>query len=249
MSALDAGSEVPFARMFDAIYATDLVYEKDCWKKCEDAHCCHFSRYKSGSSRGRQEIPLLPGEWRYMETRGLLAQYARPRRTVLTLDLEAGPIRYESLVVDASGCPCTHDLRPTVCRLYPLLPRFRPGIGLAGIDTAFTLFDELEVHLGVPPACKVRELSFAEMANFLKICGAIAEEPVAMFSVEAYRVVKSHLRSALVGFDQKTVPALLAGVQKAIITRKLFRWDVIKRDLDALAQEFSDRVGDAFALR
>src|SRR5262245_33662855 len=111
---------------FDTIFATDLVYEQDCWKLCGDAHCCHYDRYKRfgpAEERGVTKIPLLPGEWDYMKERGLLAQYQDPQLEHTVLEGRNGSFPFDLLVVKVDrNCPCTHAIRPTFCRLYPMLP-------------------------------------------------------------------------------------------------------------------------------
>jgi hypothetical protein len=75
---------VRYSAMFDTIFATDLVYERNCHTLCGDAHCCHFRRYKGEGSL--HQLPLLPGEYEYMQNRGYLSQYKDPvRRRTLKL--------------------------------------------------------------------------------------------------------------------------------------------------------------------
>jgi hypothetical protein len=124
--------------VFDVVYETDLVYVSDCWKLCGDAHCCSFSRYKSRfkmiARTPFQELPLLPGEYDYLRARGWDAQFGEHEHKVVEFSVGDLEIRAESIVSYKSGCACDHDTRPTICRLYPLLPVYDARGALVGVD-------------------------------------------------------------------------------------------------------------------
>lgn len=170
---------------FDAIFETDLVYKQDCWKLCGDGHCCHFDRYKRNSSeQGFQTLPLLAGEYEYMQRRGILEKYVEMDLQRTNIDLENGTWHIDMLRVRAdSACPCEHDLRPTVCRIYPLWPIFSVSQGLVGISTTPSQFEVMETLGGLERACKISGTTFVEFEKFLKICAAISANPRVMFSV------------------------------------------------------------------
>jgi hypothetical protein len=130
------------------IYGLDLVYEKDCWKLCGDAHCCNFARHKSRfkfmGKKPFQELPLLPGEYEFMRDRGWLAQFQDHvhKKQVFALDGQRA-MTIESIVSHRPGCACDHATRPTICRLYPLFPVLDIEGRITGIETHFWIYEEL----------------------------------------------------------------------------------------------------------
>jgi hypothetical protein len=201
---------------FDAIYATDLVYEQECWKLCGDAHCCHYDRYKRfgpAAERGLAKIPMLPGEWAYMEERGFLAQYREPRLERTVLEGRSGTTyHFELLVAEANAaCPCTHDQRPTFCRLYPMMPVFEPSGRLKEIDPLFGVFEEMERLMGAPAACQVKVVPEAQRPLLDRICAALGSSPRLVFALSSYRTMKRLFRERMEGvMKARNIPAYAA---------------------------------------
>lgn len=193
MSSADGGSAT-----YDVIYATDLVYQPACHQLCGDAHCCHYDRYKRfgpPEERGTTVIPMLAGEYQWLDERGLLGQYPSHERQRSVFAGRGADYVFEVLKVPApEGCPCDHDRRPTLCRLYPVLPLFEPGRGLVGLDTNFGVFEEIEDLAGTPRACPLTATSFAQVQLLLRICAAISADPHCLFSLMAYAGSKRQFR-------------------------------------------------------
>jgi hypothetical protein len=103
---------------FDTIYNTDLVYTKNCWEMCGDAHCCGFFRYKEKfklmARRPVHELPLLPGEYAYLQHKGWWAQFGEVEHKVVEYPLDDRVIKMESIVSQRPNCACDHDTRLTV---------------------------------------------------------------------------------------------------------------------------------------
>src|SRR5215831_21370165 len=74
-----------------------------------------------------------------MSSKGYLDQYKDPEHTVLKFSLNVGVLSYEAIKIPTTGCPCDHWRRPTVCRLYPLAPRYDLERGFVGVDSTFSL--------------------------------------------------------------------------------------------------------------
>ncbi len=182
--------------IFDAIYGADLVYVPDCWKLCGDAHCCSFSRHKARfrimAKSPFQELPLLPGEYDYLRARGWHAQFDPHEHRVTSFRFDGVEIRSESILSRRPGCACDHATRPTICRLYPLLPCFDVSGVLQGAERV-SIYDDLEVIGGLPPACQLKSLPFAQLTPFLAITSALARSPLLLFHLEAYRLTKRHV--------------------------------------------------------
>src|SRR5262245_3943711 len=142
--------------VFDEIYSTDLRYLKDCWTLCGDAHCCSFARYKARfrmlARTPFQELPLLPGEYEYLKEKGWLAQFGDFDHKVVEIVLKAGRMHVESIISRRPQCACDHDIRPTVCRLYPLLPTYDIYGRVTG-TVNLGIYEELERIQGLEPAC------------------------------------------------------------------------------------------------
>jgi hypothetical protein len=203
------------SQAFDAIYATDLVYEQDCWKLCGDAHCCHYDRYKRfgpASERGVAKIPMLPGEWDYMERNGFLAGYREPRLDRTVLEGRGATFVFEMLVAQAdAACPCTHASRPTFCRLYPMMPVFEVDGRLKEIDPLFGVFEEMERLMGAPPACQVKTVPPPQQPLLDRICDAIGSSPRLVFAISSYRTMKRLFRERMEGvMKAHNIPAYAA---------------------------------------
>jgi hypothetical protein len=200
---------------FDAIFASDLVYQPDCWKLCGDAHCCHYDRYKRFGpveARGVTKIPLLPGEYAYMQKRGLLAQYAEHHLERTVLQGRNGEFPFELLVVPVHGnCPCTHAIRPTFCRLYPMLPVFDVDGHVTEMDPVFGVFEEVEKLMGAPSACKVTGVPEPQRVILDRICAAIGSSPHLVFALSSYRTMKRLFRERMESvMKARNIPAYAA---------------------------------------
>jgi hypothetical protein len=240
---------------FETIYATDLVYSPGCWQLCGNAHCCNFARYKShmkivGNSH---VLMLLPGEFDYLQQTGKLAQFGTFDHRVVNYPLAQGEMKIDIIATRAGACTCQHDVRPAICRLYPLLPVFEVGGRLAGIDPRFTIFEEIEQAEGMERACKVETLPFAELDKFLTIAGAIGRDPLSVFYVMAYRLAKLHaieqFAQARIADRAKPKPAGPWPLFEALFAlRKLLNQSVLRPQLDELASRFRAHYGSAFLL-
>jgi Fe-S-cluster containining protein len=241
---------------FDVIYSTDLVYGHECWRLCGDAHCCQFARYQIGKIR--QVIILLPYEYAYMKKRGYLEQYSNYEHVFREYELDWATIRFEQLSIESGPgeCSCIHDIRPTTCRLYPMLPLYELGIGLVGIQPHYALEDELEKVVGLPTTCRVEGLSPSELSRYLKIANAIASEPNCMFHVMAYERARVHVQNALVQ-RQKDPNSKIApspeGIARSVKTLgielmmgSLFDIQNLKTELNNLARGFVEMYGSNF---
>jgi hypothetical protein len=107
---------------FHQIYSTDLEYVPACWKLCGDAHCCSFARYKAKfkliARKPFQELPLLPGEYEFLASRGWLKQFGDYDHQVSSYSFGSRSMRIESNVSRRPSCACDHATRPTIYRLY-----------------------------------------------------------------------------------------------------------------------------------
>lgn len=241
--------------VFDTIYATDLLFSEKCWALCGDAHCCTFSRYQRGDDV-RQDLILLPLEYEYMNLKGYIEQYANLQHYAQRYALSHATLCFETLSIKSNrgGCPCTHEIRPTTCRLYPMLPVFELDVGLVGIERYYGLEDEIEKVTGMRSACRIESISPAERKNFLRITTAIFSEPNCLFHVMAYDCVRRHVQSAL---QRKQVADPIEptteGVSRArtllgmdLLDGELFDVAELKSDLDTLAQRFCQKFGPEF---
>ena len=245
-----------FAQTFDTIYATDLVYAPDCWKLCGDAHCCNFARYKSQmgviGKQTFQELPLFPGEMDFLRARGFGADFGDFEHRVTEFPLTRGTMKIEVLVSRGKTCACQHDTRTTVCRLYPLMPRFDDDGQLSGVDTQFGMFEQIERLAVMPRACQVSSIPFVEMDKLLTICRAIGANPTHVFYVKAFEIAKAHA-IAKIAEARRAVPtgrevSSFQIFQGLYALKQLLDPFVMRRQLDALADRFAERFGDAFSV-
>jgi hypothetical protein len=246
-----ATEDAALAEVFERIYATDLVFVKDCWKLCGDAHCCSFSRYKARfrllASRPFQELHLLPGEYAFLEAKGWLAQFGDFDRKVTRYAIDHRGLTVDSVVSRRPNCACDHGTRTTICRLYPLLPVYDVAGRVEGTDAAFGVYEEIERLAGMEPACKVTSTSFAEMQKFLEIANGIGSHPLLLFHAMAYRETKNHVAAQLAkagasGGDW------FRRFEGALLRRTLIDHDALRGRLAALADAFEAHYGGRFRL-
>lgn len=235
---------------FDRIYALDLVFTKDCYKLCGDAHCCSFTRYKSKfvflGNKPFQELLLLPGEWQYLEQRGLTAQFGDHEHKEYAIPLGDRYVRAETLLSRRPYCACDHDTRTTVCRLYPALPVFDLEGRFIGLEP-FGIFEELERIEQLAPACQIESVPFSQLEMLLRICAEIGSSPLTLFYATAYRAAKAHVRARLA--DQKLKRAqqtAFAHFENAFFRSQLFDDARLGAELDVIRARFSERYGPSF---
>jgi hypothetical protein len=237
---------------WDLIYNIDLVYEKDCWEKCGDAHCCNFSRHKNRfmfiGKKYFQELPLLPGEYDYLlktkrlqqfgEHKHKQAGFSLPRNRTLILD---------SIVSYRTGCACEHAHRPTVCRLYPLFPKLDIDGRLLGVDTNFGIYEELESIEYIGRACEIQTISFDQLNLFLRLVEELARSPLHIFYLQAYSLAKrrisDRLRSARAATGQNSFSLFEVDLLKGMLFD-----DSLIVGLGELCDQFADRYGVHFRL-
>lgn len=252
----------PFNEAFEIIYSTDLVYRQDCWKLCGDAHCCNFTRYKSQFKLIRshaQELPLLPGEFEFLERNGWLSQFGDFDHKVSTYPAGPYEFRAESIVSRrAGGCICDHDTRPTICRLYPLLPVFRfanptgPAVTLTGVERA-AIYDDFEQAAQLPMACQLDALPFDQLPAFLRIAETLSANPAHLLYLEAYRLTKAHVAARVAARWQESrtrraATTVFQSFESGLLRQQLIDHTELGAQLGTLASSFATRFGGLAAL-
>ena len=238
----------PSWNCLETIYATDLVYVPDCWKLCGDAHCCNFARHKSKfrvmARTHSQEIPLLPGEFEYMNSKGWLAQFGDFVHNVVKYELPSVTLRTESIISRRPNCACDHATRPLICRLYPLMPVFDLAGRCIGTER-LGIYEELEDLAQQVTACELRSLPFEQMTDFLTITTALGSVPTFLYYLEAYRLTKAHVRervAAAMGEDRNAFATFEALFRR----RRAVDHSFLKPQLETLYQTFASRFGASF---
>jgi hypothetical protein len=236
---------------FEEIYSTDLVYVPDCWKLCGDAHCCSFTRHKARfrmiAKTPFQELPLLPGEYEFLAAKGWLNQFNPHEHRVFEFPLDSGTLRVESIISKRPNCACDHDIRPTVCRLYPLLPVFDRSGRLTATEP-LGIYEEMEAIEGLSPVCQVKSLPFEQFDKFLKIATELSRSPVHLFYLEAYRITKKHVAQRLSAKRAEYRCDIFAAFENAFVRRQLIDKNALRTELNGLAEEFKNRYGADFNL-
>ena len=232
---------------FETIYATDLVYQADCWQLCGDAHCCNFARYKSRfkliARTPFQELPLLPGEYAFLKSRGWLDQFGDHDYKVAEFPIDGYTIKAESIVSRREGCACNHDTRPTICRLYPLLPRFDIAGRFIGTEP-MGIYEEMEQIAALPAACQLTSIPFAELQKLLTITEAFAQSPLCLFYLEAYRRTKRHAADQLAA-ECRDGKDVFSTFEARFIRGKLVDTEVLRQELSELKLAFEAHYGEA----
>ncbi len=238
-------------QIFDKIYRTDLVYRKDCWQLCGDAHCCSFSRHKARFRRMAkthfQELLLLPGEFGYLRQKGWLKQFGDFEHRVIRYPLEDGTLTVETVISPRANCACDHDTRPVICRLYPLLPVYDLNGAIVGTEP-LAIYDELERLDHLAPACQLTALPFAELNKFLAIASEISQSPRLRFYLMAYRIAKNHVVSGLQSATGANGPSAFAAFEVAYLRNRLMDHTRLRAELQFLVRAFREKFGPQFQL-
>jgi len=236
--------------LFERLYAIDLVYQPDCWKLCGDAHCCSFARHKArfrllGSGKF-QDLPLLPGEYEFLQAKGWDGQFRDFERRRTPYDFGPATVWMDMVATRQPGCACAHDTRTVICRLYPLLPAFDLDGRLVGTEP-ISVYDELERLDGLEPACRLAALPFDQIALYLGICGLLASDPVILFHLAAYRAAKAHVFRRLAEDKVRTGKSAFTLFEGAFLRHRLIDHAELKADLVALHASFERRYGGRYA--
>ena len=236
---------------FEQIYSTDLTFVPDCWKLCGDAHCCSFSRYKAKfrmiAKTPFQELPLLPGEYEFLSTKGWLKQFEPFEHRLMDFPIDAGVIKVESIISKKPNCACEHNIRPTVCRLYPLLPIFDVS-GRVVAAEPLGIYEEMETIEGLAPACQLTALPFDQVDRFLNLATEISKNPIHLFYVMAYRITKKHAAERIKAKRAEYKCDVFTAFENAFIRRALIDRDELRAELNELATKFKAHYGTAFRL-
>ena len=158
-----------------------------------------------------------------------------------------GVLSYEAIKIPTTGCPCDHGRRPTVCRLYPLAPRYDLDRGFMGVDSTFSMMEIAEEFLGVPRSCRVDAVPFQELEKFIAISKAIETEPVIMFQFMALDLLKTLLRAGLKDNKDQIVKEDFNLSDKVQISVAI-DWGRAKMALEDLGARFKKTYGPAFRL-
>lgn len=236
---------------YERIYATDLTYVPGCWQLCGNAHCCNFSRHKARfkllACQPFQELPLLPGEYEFLQAKDWLRQFGEHEHRIIEYSLGRHVLRAESIISRRPNCACDHATRPTICRLYPFLP-------VLGIDGAMTgvefvgIYEIMEQLDGVKAACKVDAIAPDELRKLLTIAREIGADPRRLFYLCAYRLTKQHIRDRLVQLRGRSATSAFEVFENALLRGRLIAHDRLRSDLLQLADTLNERYGDAFHL-
>lgn len=238
---------------WDAVYRLDLVYQPDCWRLCGDAHCCSFARHKARfrivGRKPFQELPLLPGEAAFLRRTGAMAQFQEHvhKQTEFVLD-DHRAIPVESIVSHRPGCACEHATRPTICRLYPLFPVLDLDGRLLGVEPRFGIYEELEQLEQLERACRLDSLPFAQLGVFLELVGHLAQSPLHLFCLHAYRIAKRHAVDKLARNLARQPQGAFALFEWLLLKGQLFDVEPLRAELRQLADAFAARYGERFVL-
>lgn len=241
-----------YEEALDGLYASDLVYVPDCWKLCGDAHCCGFARHKARfkllTAQPFQSLPMLPGEYDYLQSRGWTEQFGEHERRVTEYAIDHRVIRAEEVISRRSGCCCSHDARTVVCRLYPLLPVLDLDGHVVGIDDRFGSFEELESIDAMTPVCQIQSLPFSQTDVFFSMAHLIGSVPEWNFQLRAYRITRQHVFARVRERKATSTKSAFELFEAMYFMRQLFDHDSLRAELRALADQFEARYGDRFAL-
>jgi hypothetical protein len=246
------GYEMTSTREFDEfeeIYATDLVYVPDCWQLCGDAHCCSFKRYKSSfkmiARTPFQELPLLPGEFEFLAEKGWLEQFGDYDHKIVEFEIDGHTLKAESILSRKPDCACDHATRPTICRLYPLLPTFNISGHLVGTES-MGIYEEMEQIAGMDAACKLTSLPFGQLDKFLSITNQLSKNPIHLYYLEAYRITKQHVSERLKEKHSATQRDVFSVFESGFIRGTLIDTQQLANELNELARRFHEHYGDRF---
>lgn len=190
-----------------------------------------------------QELPLLPGEYEFLRTRGWLSQFEPYELKVVEYDTGRHVFRAESIISKRPGCACDHATRTTICRLYPLLPVYALATGAVIANEALTIFEEIERLDNMPPACQLTALPFSQMDKFFNLAQLISTDAEHLLYLEAYRRTKQHVTGQLARAQQKSpAKSVLALFEIASLRGKLIDQAALNEDLNEVVEALAPRL-------
>ena len=221
---------------FERIYASDLTFQPGCWELCGDAHCCHFSRYKANFSlignRPGQTLYLLPGELEFMKAKDLLSEF--PAHTVTEHEFEVSEsltLHWHSLDFETDECPCPHRLRPTICRLYPLMPAFTADGSVRDFER-LAIYEDLQCETGQDSICELKSVPFSQLPDLMRIIEALRSNRTLLAASIAYLTTKRHvLRRVREKIESAPNLEPFAAFEALVIRRKAIDLEQLKAEI------------------
>jgi hypothetical protein len=159
-----------------------------------------------------------------------------------------GVVRYRAIVSKRPGCACNNATRPTICRLYPLFPRFDESGAVQGYETV-GIYEEIEAIGALEKACKIDAIPADEMDTFMGLAAHIGTDPTAAFHMEAFRLAKAAAADAIRASVELTGLSPFKAFEMLVLSQKLFDVSKLRASLEALASRFAAAHGPAFQLR
>jgi hypothetical protein len=193
-----------------------------------------------------QDLPLLPGEFEFLSSRGWDRQFQDFTRHLTPYDFSGGTIYMDIISSRRVGCACDHATRTAVCRLYPLLPVFDLDGRVIGSEV-IGMYEELERLEGMAPACQISSLPFEQLNIFLRVCEILATSPVFLFHLAAYRALKKHAFERLSRQKAETGKSAFTLFESAFLRRQLLDHVQFKAEIAELKNAFEMRYGSQFA--
>lgn len=242
---------------WDQLFADDFLYRERCWEGCGGGYCCKPTRVQRHFSLLRREgveLPLLPGELRWLQDRGLLQRGFDSALTCHRVSLPSGAVfPIYRTVCHLDGRCSDHTHRPVVCRIYPFAPvpdvegkveRLEP---VAVIDLFWA---ELA---GAQDPCIVGALSAAERARFEAMCGLLFADPINIFYLKAASIFKNAVKRGVVErFPQlleRDEASFFSTWEKLLVFGQLYSSADVLAEIDTFRADLEARWGADFDLR
>ena len=189
----------------------------------------------------------MPGEYEFLASKGWLKQFGDYDRKIIEFPIDGYSLKIESIVSRKPNCACEHNTRPTICRLYPLLPIFNAAGQLIGTES-MGIYEEMERIAGLETACQLTSLPFEQINKFMAIVVELSKNPLHLYYLEAYRITKQQVSKTLEARSLSSNRDVFTVFESGFIRQNLVYSEQLRTELNELARQFQDKHGDRFQL-
>ena len=242
---------------WQAIFDQEVIFRDKCWETCGGGYCCKPSRVQRHLSLLRTEgveLPLLPGEHRFLKDGGFLQsgfEDAMSRHEVKAREDVVFPV-YRT-VCNLDGLCSNHSYRPMVCRLYPWAPVPTADGKLAGLEPMAVIDQFWDLIEGASDPCTVGAMTDVEHQAFSKVSLELFSDPVNVFYLGAASIFKNAIRAGVKAAPphllSKGEGAFFSTWEKLLVFGQLYKPAKVLEDIATWHDEVAAHWGDAFSLR
>lgn len=232
------------------VFQAPLIYRDRCWETCGGGYCCKPARVQRHFDLLRKEgveLPLLPGEYHYLSSRGLLQRGFEGDLSRHLVKVRPGlsfPV-YRT-VCRLDGICSDHAHRPVVCRIYPFAPVPDARGQLIRKEPVAVIDQFWDLMSGGADPCTIDALTPEEDERYRGVCAEILKDPINVFYLGAASIFKGAIRDGVRALPQLTAlpeGPFFATWEKLLMFGQLYRVDDVLGRIARWYDEVSEAHG------